>query len=170
MHDLISAESEESISKELFGSKLPPSLGPASRIFSLWLRQSSLDFFLDIPELFYSFAFYLLSKKRLPRLGSPFQIFRLVLENLKDLSTHVCQSDHSAQSNWTVPALLSPGGKNILGGIPPSAVDWLIHSASRDLATLDSDRSNGVVAILIKKRSAASFIHHQVKKSCLKCL
>ena len=147
--------------KTEFGS-LPPSISEASKIFSLWLRQSSLDFFVEIPEFFSSLGYYLLSKKRLPRLASPLQVFRLVLESIAagDLTSSVCCTRKDDLEKFTPPALVSIIGDNLLSGIPNSAVEWLQHSAQRDLATLTADLSNGLIAILIRKRTFLSFFDH----------
>ena len=93
--------SDEERLKELFGN-LPPAISAGSKIFTLWLRQSSLEFFTEISGIFETLSFYLLSKKRLPRLASPLQIFRLVLECIAagDLTSNVCSVDPNLESDF----------------------------------------------------------------------
>ena len=91
-------------------------------------------------------------------------MFRLVLECLAagDLTSQICSVDPGLETEWSMPALITACGANLLVGVPPTAVDWLKHSAQRDVETLSSDMSNGLIAIVIKKRSFASFIDHHV--------
>ena len=93
-------------------------------------------------------------------------MFRAVLESLAagDLTKEVCSVDKSgeAASNWSMPALVSAAGRNLLAAVPAAAVEWLKFAAERDFKTLNCDLSNGLIAILVKRRSYLSFVDHHV--------
>jgi hypothetical protein len=70
LEDTISHESESEKLKELFGASIPRSLNDGLKLFGLWLCQTGLDYFKNLASLFKTYAAYLLSKKRLPRLAT----------------------------------------------------------------------------------------------------
>jgi hypothetical protein len=80
-------------------------------------------------------------------------MFRLVLESIAagDLTANVCIVG-DLEGEWSIPGLISQSGLNVIEKVPLAAVEWLSHSAKRDLDTLDKDLSEGIVSILIKVR------------------
>lgn len=62
--------------------KRVPQFSSALKLFTLYVNQTELEYLQNRPEFFSAIVRYLFLKKRIPRLASGFQIFRIVLEFL----------------------------------------------------------------------------------------
>ena len=62
--------------------KRVPQFSSALKLFTLYVTQTELEYLQNRPEFFAAIVRYLFLKKRIPRLASGFQMFRIVLEFL----------------------------------------------------------------------------------------
>ena len=94
-----------------------PAINDGMRLFVLYVRQSQFEH-IDAFDLGMAIGRLLFAQKRLPRLASAFQIFRLIIEFIADggLSDKVnCLGE--SKEGFAPPALVLESGRNVLASM-----------------------------------------------------
>ena len=106
----------ENDKNEDFLSKVP-AVNDGMKLFLLYVRQSQFEH-IDAVDLGIAICRLLFAQKRLPRLASAFQIFRLIIEFIADggLSDKVnCLGE--SKEGFAPPALVLESGRNVLASL-----------------------------------------------------
>ena len=150
----IERANESSVNKA-FVDKVP-SIGDGLKLFALYVRQSQLEH-LAAFDMGLAICRHLFATRRLPRLASGFQIFKLMLEFIADggLSDEIVHLGGQETDGFTAPALVLESGRNVLAPLTRCSLEWVQYVMGRDQVQLKQDQSRALVNMLVERRPFA---------------
>ena len=108
-----------------------PAVNDGLKLFTLYVCQTQLEH-IDAVDLGMGVCRLLFNQKRLPRLASGFQIFRLILEFIAEGSLSQVHLLAESEYQFSPPALVLESGRNVLASLTRCSMEWIQWVISKD--------------------------------------
>ena len=131
-----------------------PLIADGLKVFVLYVRQTQLEHVAAF-DMGLAVCRHLYAARRLPRLASAFQIFKLMLEFISGGGLGEIVHLGGDSEGFTAPALILESGRNVLAPLTRCSLEWLQWVVERDVAQLKADQSRALVSMLVERRPFA---------------